>query len=200
MSLTISVDCLGICRTRIPCVDIGRSDENGILEGSSGNGDLFGIFQRHPRSVAFATSRGNDTFIFLAGFGRNCNSGTLKMFEESRRGHSRNHAGAYDQTRKGLQDAVGLLRTSAVLLVQRRKRASVFGLLRLRWGWPVRQATRVQGRRKGGRGARAVPGITTRETIYIEINGNLRPGRGWKRAIGQKRTAGLNRAYPSAAA
>ena len=45
------------------------------------------------------------------------------------RDQSRNHAGAYDQTGEGLQDAVGLLRTSAVLLVQRRERASVFGLL-----------------------------------------------------------------------
>ena len=44
---------------------------------------------------------------------------------------------AYDQTGERLQDAVGLLRTSAVLLIQRRERASVFGLLWWR-GWPVR--------------------------------------------------------------
>ena len=42
--LTISIDRLGICRTRRPCVNIGRSDENGILEGGSGQRELFGIF------------------------------------------------------------------------------------------------------------------------------------------------------------
>jgi len=45
------------------------------------------------------------------------------------RDHSKNHTGAYDQTSEGLQNAVGLLRASAVLLVRRRERASVFGLL-----------------------------------------------------------------------
>jgi len=43
--------------------------------------------------------------------------------------HSRNNPGTYDQTGERLQDAVGLLGTSAVLLVQRRERAGVFGLL-----------------------------------------------------------------------
>ena len=43
--------------------------------------------------------------------------------------HSRNYTGAYDQTGEGLQDAVSLLRASAVLLVRRGERASVFGLL-----------------------------------------------------------------------
>jgi len=42
--LTISVDRLGICGARRPRVDVGRSDENGILEGGSRNGDLFDIF------------------------------------------------------------------------------------------------------------------------------------------------------------
>jgi len=119
-SLTISVDRLGICRTRCPCVDISRGDENGILEGSSRNGDLFDIFQCHPRSVTFATGSTDDTFVFLTGFGRNCDGGTLDIFRESMHDHSRNHAGAYDQTSEGLQDAVCFLRTSAVLLVQRR--------------------------------------------------------------------------------
>ena len=143
-SLTISVDRLGIGRTRCPCVDVGRSDESGILEWGAGNGDFFGIFQRHPRSVAFGSGGTNHTFEFLTGFGRDCNSSTLKTFGESRSGHGRNHGGAHDQTGKGLQDAVGLLRASAVLLVQRREQASVFGLLW--WGWPVWQAARVQGR------------------------------------------------------
>ena len=45
------------------------------------------------------------------------------------RDHSRNHSGTYEQTSKRLQDSVGLLGTSAVLLVQRGERASIFGLL-----------------------------------------------------------------------
>ena len=135
-SLTISVDRLGIRGTRRPCVDVGRGDENGILEGSSGNGGLFDIFQCHPRGVTLATGRTNDAFVLLTSFGRDCDSGTLNTLGESTRDHSRNYAGAYDQTSEGLQIAVGLLGTSAVLLVQRRERTSVFGLLW--WGRPIR--------------------------------------------------------------
>ena len=80
-------------------------------------------------NVASAISETHDAFVFLVGFGGNCNDGTLKAFEESKGGHSRDHAGTYDQTRKGLRDAVDLLRTNAVLLVQG-ERASVFVLLR----------------------------------------------------------------------
>lgn len=143
-SLTISIDRLGICRTRPPRIDIGRSDEDGIFEGGTGGGDLFNIFQCHPRSVTFAAGGTNDALVFLSSFGRYRNGGTLNTFGELRRDHSRDHAGTYDQTCEGLQDAVGLLETSAVLLVQRRERASIFGLLW--WRWPVRQATGIQGR------------------------------------------------------
>jgi len=135
-SLTISIDRLGICRTGCPCVDIGRKDEDRILEGSSRNRDFFDIFQCRPRRVTFATGRTDDTFIFQTRFSRDCDSGTLDTSGASKDYHNKNRGGAYDQTGEGLQITVGLLRTSAVLLVQRRERASVFGLLW--WRWPIR--------------------------------------------------------------
>jgi len=96
--LTIPVDGLCICRTRCPRLDIGRRDEDGILEGSSRDGDFFDIFQRRPRGVTFATGRTDDTFVFLTILGRDCNSGALNGFEESMRDHNNNHGVAYDQT------------------------------------------------------------------------------------------------------
>ena len=68
-----------------------------VFVKGSRNGDIFTIFRRRPRGIAFAICGGtNDAFAFLTGFGKNCNSGTLKALEESTGSRGRNRGGAYD--------------------------------------------------------------------------------------------------------